>query len=117
MRAIRITDITKSHLAVSAADGEKVFELVVESFDRDEEIMLDFDGIKLTITAFMNAGIGKLYGKYDGSTIRRLLDIKNLQQEETQLLKLVIDRAKKRFDKTYPESLNNIDLFNEDSPD
>ncbi len=114
MREIKIKDITKSHLAVSAADGDMVFAQIVEGFDKGEKVKLDFEGIDLTITAFMNASIGKLYGKYSVQVIRDLLDIVNLQNEERQLLRLVVDRAKQRFQKTYPTALDNFDLFNED---
>lgn len=114
MIKISIKNITDSSLAVSAADGELVFNKVVEGIDKGEKVLLDFEGIQLTITAFMNASIGKLYGKYSTETIRELLDIVNLQNDERQLLKIVVDRAKMRFSKTYPTSLDNIDLFNED---
>lgn len=114
MTTISIKNITESTLAVSAADGELVFNNVVEAFDKGEKVVLDFEGIDLTITAFMNASIGKLYGKYPTESIRELLDIVNLQNEEKQLLRIVIERAKMRFNKTYPTSLDNIDLFNED---
>lgn len=114
MIKVIIKDITGNNLAVSAADGDLVFEKVVEGIDKGEKVVLDFTGIDLTITAFMNASIGKLYGKYETETIRELLDIVNLQNEEKQLLRIVIERAKMRFNKTYPTSLDNIDLFNED---
>lgn len=114
MKIIKIKDITKNNLAVSAADGELVFDRIVPSFESGEKVVLDFEGIELTITAFMNAAIGKLYGKYPTETIRGLLDIVNLQNEEKKLLQIVIEHAKMRFNKTYPTSLDNIDLFNED---
>ena len=114
MTKIKISDITNSKLAVSAADGDLVFDKVVEAIDKGEKVILDFAGIDLTITAFMNASIGKLYGKYKTETIRELLDIINLQNEEKQLLRIVIESAKMRFNKTYPTSLDNVDLFSED---
>ena len=114
MVKVKIKDITGNNLAVSAADGERVFGKVVGAIDNAEKVVLDFDGIDLTITAFMNASIGKLYGKYDTKLIRELLDIVNLKNEEKQLLRIVIERAKMRFNKTYPTNLDNIDLFNED---
>lgn len=114
MTNIKIKDITRNSLAVSAADGDVVYDKIVETFDKEEKVVLDFEGIELTITAFMNAAIGKLYGKYPTETIRERLDIVNLQNEEKQLLRIVVERAKMRFNKTYPTSLDNIDLFNED---
>ena len=97
MTTLRIRDFLSNNLAVSAVDGDKVFEKIKESFERDEEVTLDFEGITLVITAFLNSAIGKLYGSYDEDKVRQLLDIQNLDQEELLLLKLVIDRAKLRF--------------------
>lgn len=114
MTTIRIKDFTGNNLAVSASDGEKVFEKIKNSFDQKSPVILDFQDIELTITAFLNSSIGKLYSIYSTEEIRSLLDIQNLNQEEIQLLKLVIDRAKLRFNKDYPTNLDNEDLLNED---
>jgi hypothetical protein len=114
MPTIKIKDITKSHLAVSAADGALVFTEIDAAFESKEKVTLDFEGITLSITAFLNACIGKLYSKYSSEEVKELLDIQNLKGEEVHLLKLVIEGAKRRFSKSYPEELGNIDLFNED---
>ncbi|KYG71761.1 uncharacterized protein DUF4325 [Roseivirga ehrenbergii] len=114
MKTIRVQDITQSHRAISALDGEVVFKKIIDSFGKNQPVMLDFEGIDLTITAFLNSSIGKLYSLYSSVQIKELLDIKNLPSEEVQLLKLVIDRAKERFSKEYPDELDNIDFVNED---
>ncbi len=114
MQNIKIKDITNSHRAISAVDGDLVFNQVVASFENKEPVTLDFEGIDLTITAFLNSSIGKLYSKFSTETIRELLDIKNLSQDELPLLKLVIERAKERFGKNYPTDLDRIDVVNED---
>ena len=64
MQTIFIKDITKSHRAISAQDGEKVFDLIVSYFEQKEKVTVDFTEIDLTITAFLNSSIGKLYSKY-----------------------------------------------------
>lgn len=114
MITLNVKDITESSLAVSAADGEIVYSKLVEAFEKDEKVVVDFKDIELTITAFLNASIGKLYGRFSTEEIREKLSIENLQVEEKQLLKMVIDLAKRRFEKKYPDNLNNIDLLNED---
>lgn len=114
MEAIRIKDITKSNRAISAVDGAIVYEIINRAFKRDQKVLLDFDGIDLTITAFLNACIGKLYSEYSSESIKEHLDIRNLPNDEIQLLKLVIDRAKLRFSKQYPAGLDSIDIVNED---
>lgn len=114
MHTIKVKDITNSHRAISAIDGETIFKLIVDSFEKKEAVIIDFEGIQLTITAFLNSSIGKLYSKYSSEEIRALLDIKNLPADELPLLKLVIDRAKERFGKPYSTGRDYIDIVNED---
>ena len=109
-----VKEVTESQRAISAADGEKIFQKLDDAFSKEEQVALDFTDIKLTITAFLNASIGKLYSKYSSEQIRNLLQIRNLDKDELPLLKLVVDRAKMRFKKEYPTGLDKIDLVNED---
>ena len=110
METIKIKDITNSHLAVSSIDGDKVFDIIDISFKADKKVELDFEGIELTITAFLNSSIGKLYSIYNVEKIKSLLTIINLKQDEVVLLKLVIEKAKERFGKDF---LNDNDLVDE----
>jgi transcriptional regulator len=57
MEHLIIKDIIKSELAVSTEKGNEVFELVDYYLQRKEKIELDFAGITIMITAFLNAGI------------------------------------------------------------
>ena len=114
MKSLLIKDFTKTSRAISAIDGENVFKAINTHFQNGESVTLDFDGIELTITAFLNSSIGKLYGIYAQEQIKEHLDIKNLKDEEKQLLKLVIEKAKIRFSKNYPFPDDNIDVVNED---
>lgn len=113
MVTLLIKDFTKSSRAISAIDGEKVFQQIDTCFKKGEPVLLDFKGIELTITAFLNSCIGKLYGNYSQEKIKELLNIENLNEDEKLLLKLVIDKAKERFSKQYPTHDDNIDIVNE----
>lgn len=114
---LKISDFTKSHRAVSAKDGDQVYESIVANFDARMPIILDFSGIELIITAFLNNSIGRLYFKYSSEQIKELLRIENLDPTEVGLLKLVIDRAKDRYEKKYPENIDEIDTLNDDPAD
>ena len=113
MELIKVKNITKSHRAISAVDGATIFNLVQEAFRNNEKVTLDFEGIDLTITAFLNSSIGNLYSDYHSDQIKKLLDIKNMPPDELELLKLVIERAKLRFSKDYPSGLDEIDIVDE----
>ena len=92
-----IKDIIGSERAISALDGEKVNSLIVDSLKSNNQVVLDFSGINITITAFLNSSIGKLYSQFSSDTIKSLLRIENLNNDDLELLKLVIDKAKLRF--------------------
>lgn len=111
---ILVSNLVDSHLAISAFDGNKVFEVIKKNIENKTKTDLDFNGIELTITAFLNSSIGKLYSIYSSEEIKQYLHISNLKKEEVGLLALVITRAKARFNKEYPIQLDNIDLVNED---
>lgn len=101
---LKIKDITGTPRAISAIDGDTVYEKIVFAFSQEEQITLDFEGIELTITAFLNSAIGKLYGSYDNEVIKNNLKIVNFSEDELPLLKLVVDRAKIRFGQSNTES-------------
>ena len=98
-----ISSFTNSNRAVSAQDGDKVYNAILPYFEKNESVTLDFEGIELIITAFLNTCIGKLYGKFSSDELKTLLDIQNLKKDEMRLLKLVIDKAKERFNKQPPD--------------
>jgi hypothetical protein len=109
METIKIKDITNSHLAVSSIDGDKVFNIIDSNFRANKAIKLDFEGIELTITAFLNSSIGKLYSIYEVDKIREFLKIVNLKQDEIELLKLVIEKAKERFGSDFSNENDIVD--------
>lgn len=106
MANLKIKDYTGSSKAISALDGEVIYSKIIEAFERKEPVVLDFSEIDLTITAFLNASIGKLYSHYNSEEVKNLLDIQNLNQDEVLLLKFVIEKAKERFNNP---QLNQID--------
>ena len=92
-----VKDYTNSSIAVSAFDGEKLFNSIKECFNRGETVVVDFKEINLTITAFLNSSIGKLYSEFSSTMVKEKLKIQNMAPDEAELLKLVIERAKDRF--------------------
>lgn len=99
MKHLIIKDIINSELAVSTENGEKVFEIVDSYLQKKEKVELDFAGITIMITAFLNAAIGKLYGKkeYTPAFLNEYLKLENVDLEDRSLFKDVIQRAKEYF--------------------
>lgn len=59
--------------------------------------MLNFEGITVMITAFLNAAIGKLYEHFDSETLNERLKLENVAPNDRILFKMVVQRAKEYF--------------------
>lgn len=117
MKHLIIKDIINSELAVSTENGEKVFEIVNSYLEKEEKVELDFAGITIMITAFLNAAIGKLYGKkeYTPAFLNEHLKLENVEKEDRALFKDVIQRAKEYFaDKESFERTNKNAIYGND---
>ena len=99
MKHLVIKDIINSELAVSTENGNKVFKIVDDCLQQHEKVELDFEGITVMITAFLNAAIGSLYSKkeYTGDFLNEHLKLENVEKEDRILFKEVIQRAKEYF--------------------
>lgn len=99
MKEIKITIFEQigSNAAVSSEDGELLFEKIVKGVENDVRMILDFNNIELITSTFLNAAIGQLYSRYDSPYLRDHLKVENLPQEDLELLKKVVERAKEYF--------------------
>jgi transcriptional regulator len=99
MTHVKVKDIINSELAVSTENGDKVFEMIDALLQRKESVELDFIGVSIMITAFLNAAIGRLYSKkeYTGDFLNQNLKLINVAEEDRVLFKDVIERAKEYF--------------------
>lgn len=99
MEDLIVKEVINSNIAVATDAGDKVFNELIAGFDAGEKVRLDFDGISIISTAFLNAAIGQLYsqGKYDSSFLNNSLKFVNIQPEDRPLFVMVITRAKEYF--------------------
>ena len=110
---ISIFEIVGSSLCVASGDGQKVFERLYTAFEADKNVVLSFHNITTLTSAFLNAAIGQLYGKFEEDEIRSLLKVEDAEQDDLALLKRVVDNAKlyfknkDRYNRAFRETLNN----------
>lgn len=97
MKTIKIIDTINSEFAVSPEDGDLVFSKIEECIKKNMPICLDFDGLDLTTTAFLNTAIGTLYREFDKDTLNKFISMKNISNSDLTLVKTVIERAKLTF--------------------
>ena len=94
-----VKDIIDSELAITTDDGNLVYENIHTAFDNKNVVELDFKGINIMITAFLNSAIGQLYSsdKYSGNFLNEKLKLENVQDHDKPLFALVVKRAKEYF--------------------
>ena len=90
-----------NNLAVSTEDGDIVYNTLCNFLKKEEKVLLDFNGIFIITTAFLNVAIGKLYGnkEFNSEFLNQNIKIANVAQEDIILFKKVIDRAKEYFNR------------------
>jgi len=101
-----------STMCVSTEDGEKIYSIIKKAFDKNISVEISFLNIEMITSAFLNAAIGQLYGKYEENFIQQHLFVKDIADEDKCLLKKVVKRAreyfanKKNMKKVIAEGLN-----------
>ena len=112
MKNIIIQEIIKGDIAVSTSDGDLIYNLINDYLKNHKTINVDFKGISIMTTAFLNAAIGQLYSNplYSDDFLNKHLHLKNVEKEDRILFSEVVKRAKEYFkDKDrFEDSANSV---------
>ena len=93
-KTINIISLIKSSMAVKQTDGEIVYNKIVEFLDAGDNVEVDFSGIEILLSIFLNNAIGKLYGtKYKTAFEDGRITISNMSVEDLATLEIVQRRA------------------------
>lgn len=110
---VRIFDIVGGPLCVSADDGQRVHDKIVPLLRDGKKVVLSFEQVETLISAFLNAAIGQLYGEFPEERIRELVSVRDMDDEDQEVLKRVVDNAKRYFtnkpvvDQAWKEEVGN----------
>ncbi|MEI4352233.1 STAS-like domain-containing protein [Streptococcus suis] len=98
MKTLKIYDIIQSHSAILSETGEIVFQKIKEYIDQDEAVTLDFTGIEILTTAFLNLAVGQLYDLKPIDTLTNLVKIKrsSISDSHFQKIALVLSNSKEK---------------------
>lgn len=94
---VRVFDIVGGALCVSADDGQAVHDKIAPLLRDGRKVVVSFDRVETMISAFLNAAIGQLYGEFAEERIREQLSVRDMAQEDLDLLKRVVENAKTYF--------------------
>jgi|SRR6056297_556237 len=98
VKRLKIQQIIGSDAAVATESGDKVFQEINNFLKNGFSVELDFEGVEIMTTAFLNAAIGQLYsGDYTSEVLNSNIKIINVAEDDKILFKKVIDRAKEYF--------------------
>lgn len=105
---IDVSNIIDKELATFVDDGILLNKEIKKYLDKNEKVIVDFSNIKMVISSFLNAAIGKLYGDFQYNFIENNLEIIGLDEDDEELLNdVVIPNAKSFFEKK--EKITNIE--------
>ena len=94
---INVTDLIGSQDCISPEDGQKVFKKAERLFKEGKLVILSFEQVDIISLVFLHEAIGKLYGFFDENIIKKNLTVKGLSPDDMELLKEVVDNAKRYF--------------------
>lgn len=95
--------------AITFDDGQTVYEQIKPELVAGHEVVLDFDGVSVFASPFLNAAIGQLLKEIKPEDLNRLLQIENLNPTGDQVLRRVIENAKKYYaSKDYREAQTKV---------
>ena len=94
---LSVFEIVGSGLCVASDDGQKVFARIAAAIREEQKVKVSFLNVSSLTSAFLNAAIGQLYGSFSAEEIRSKLAVKDMEPDDKELLKRVVDTAKDYF--------------------
>ncbi len=106
MARIDIDKLVTLHQGITSEEGEPIYKLIIESFTKDEDVTLNFEGVTFLTTAFLNVVIGLLYKDYTSEYLQSKLHTENINDETKARIKKVTDNAKVFY--SNEDNFNNL---------
>jgi hypothetical protein len=94
---IKVAALIGNLVCISADDGQKVYTKIEQLMREGKRITVSFENVTMLISLFLNVAIGQLYGTFDEQTIHNQLRVEGLEPDDMELLKRVVDNAKKYY--------------------
>lgn len=105
-----LQDVIGSSQAISLDDAVQVKTDLAKIITARKYVTVDFKGIDLMISAFLNKAVGDLYGECDKNDVDQFLNAINLCDDDKVLFDRVIERAKSYYEdkKAVEERLGDV---------
>ena len=76
------------------ADGEKIYNMIHDPLSSNQNVILDFSGVKAVASPFLNAAIGQLLEWCDSDRLEKHLSYESLNTQRLKTIQRVIENAK-----------------------
>jgi hypothetical protein len=83
--------------AITVDDGQTIHERIKPELLAGHEVELDFAGVDVFASPFFNAAVGQLLKDLKAEDLNRLLRVRNLNPVGNDLLRRVIENAKRYY--------------------
>ena len=117
---VRVHDIIGGPLCVSAKDGQRLHDKILPLLEAETPLALSFEHVDTVISAFLNSAIGQLYGKLSEDDIGRLLSVRDMADDDREVLDCVVKNAvvyfnsPDEFDRAWQEETGDDEYDDDD---
>lgn len=112
---VKVNDYVSCNKGVTPDEGQPIYDRLMRIFKDGNRAVLDFSGVEIATTAFLNVFIGNLYRTYTSDDLKGMLELENVSPSTAFRIKKVTDNAKSfyRDEEKYNESVESV--LNENS--
>lgn len=104
---VKVNDHITLNKGLTPDEGEIIFSILSDEFLKGNKVVLDFSGVEILTTAFLNVAIGNLYRDYTSAQLKELLSFnEDLPDSIALKIKQVTTAAKKFY--LDEDEFNNI---------
>jgi len=95
---VNALEITRSEFCVSSEDGQNLYNSIRSALLDGKNVLISFEGITDISSAFLDEAISNLYnGEFNEEELKQKINYKGLSQEDSFLLRNIIEWAKEDF--------------------
>ena len=112
---VKVNDYVSCNKGVTPDEGQPIYDRLMGIFKDGNRAVLDFSGVEIATTGFLNVFIGNLYRTYTSDDLKGMLELENVSPSTAFRIKKVTDNAKSfyRDEEKYNESVESV--LNENS--
>ena len=78
-------------------DGQGLHDQIVEALRGRRRVILDFSGVNVLLSAFLNPAVGALYREFEPDYLQKQLTFENYSPVQSGIINEVLQNAKGHF--------------------